>query len=244
MDKNGQGHRKMQISPPETGSPLIRLEAISKQFNSSGTVIEILNNLSFDIHAGETIAILGESGIGKSTFLHVLGTLEPLDQGKIIYNGMDISQFDSARLAAFRNSIMGFVFQFHYLLEEFTALENVMMPGLINRLKKKDIRNTAEEILMRVGLGHRLQHRVSQLSGGEQQRVALARALVLRPEILLADEPTGNLDKKNSKQIHDLLLELNKEFGMTIVVVTHNLHLADYMQRQLTLADGKLVDLK
>ena len=244
MDKTGQINQQQQAAVPETTPPLVRLQGISKQFQSSGTVIEILNNLCLDIHAGETIAILGESGIGKSTFLHVLGTLEPPDQGEIIFNGMDISRFDSARLADFRNRIMGFVFQFHYLLEEFTALENVMMPGLINGLKKKDIRKTAEAILERVGLKHRLQHRVSQLSGGEQQRVALARALVLRPDILLADEPTGNLDKKNSKQIHDLLLELNKEFGMTIVVVTHNLYLADYMKRQLTLADGKLVDLK
>ena len=244
MDKTGQINQQQQAAVPETTPPLVRLQGISKQFQSSGTVIEILNNLCIDINAGEPIAILGESGIGKSTFLHVLGTLEPPDQGEIIFNGMDISRFDSARLADFRNRIMGFVFQFHYLLEEFTALENVMMPGLINGLKKKDIRKTAEAILERVGLKHRLQHRVSQLSGGEQQRVALARALVLRPDILLADEPTGNLDKKNSKQIHDLLLELNKEFGMTIVVVTHNLYLADYMKRQLTLADGKLVDLK
>lgn len=244
MDKNGEGRKKTQNEASETGVPLIRLQGISKQFQSSGTAIEILNNLSFDIHAGETIAILGESGIGKSTFLHVLGTLEPADQGEIIYNGTDISRFDSTRLAGFRNSVMGFVFQFHYLLEEFTALENVMMPGLIKRLKRSEIQEAAALILTRVGLAHRLHHRVSQLSGGEQQRVALARALVLQPEILLADEPTGNLDKKNSKQIHELLLELNEEFGMTIVVVTHNLYLADYMRRQLTLSDGKLVDLK
>ncbi|MDZ7831199.1 MAG: ABC transporter ATP-binding protein [Desulfobacterales bacterium] len=244
MDKNGKRRQNFQDKAPETGAPLIRLQGISKQFQSSGAVIEILNNLSFDIHAGETIAILGESGIGKSTFLHVLGTLEPPDEGAIIYNGTDISGFDSTRLAAFRNSIMGFVFQFHYLLEEFTALENVMMPGLIKRLKRSEVQGVAESILSRVGLSHRLHHRVSQLSGGEQQRVALARALVLKPEILLADEPTGNLDKKNSRQIHDLLLELNEEFGMTIVVVTHNLYLADYMRRQLTLSEGKLVDLK
>ncbi|HMA84967.1 MAG TPA: ABC transporter ATP-binding protein [Desulfosalsimonadaceae bacterium] len=244
MAKNGKMSKPPKNVSPETGGPLIRLQGISKQFQNSGTAIEILNNLCFDIYAGETIAILGESGIGKSTFLHVLGTLEPPDQGEIIYSGTDISRFDSARLAGFRNSIMGFVFQFHYLLEEFTALENVMMPGLIKRLKRNDIRDAAESILTRVGLSHRLHHQVSQLSGGEQQRVALARALVLQPDILLADEPTGNLDKKNSRQIHDLLLELNKEFGMTIVVVTHNLHLADYMNRQLTLAEGKLVDLK
>src|SRR6056297_1901 len=244
MGKNNPASHQRQTTDSEAGAPLIRLQGISKRSDSSGTVIEILNDLSFDVHAGETIAVLGESGIGKSTFLHVLGTLDPPDQGQIIYNGIDVSTFDSARLAAFRNSIMGFVFQFHYLLEEFSALENVMMPGLIKRLGRKEVEAAAESILIRVGLKHRLQHRVAQLSGGEQQRVALARALVLRPDLLLADEPTGNLDKRNSKQIHDLLLELNKEFGMTIVVVTHNLYLADYMRRQLTLADGKLVDLK
>src|SRR6056297_4353873 len=155
---------------------LIRMKNVSKCFDSRGSAIEVLQSLSLDIRTSETLAVLGESGIGKSTFLHVLGTLEPPDQGEIIYSGTDISRFDSARLAGFRNSIMGFVFQFHYLLEEFTALENVMMPGLIKRLKRNDIRDAAESILKRVGLSHRLHHQVSQLSGGEQQRVALARA--------------------------------------------------------------------
>ncbi len=225
-------------------APLIRLKAISKKFSNSGVPIEILRSLDLDIRAGETLAILGESGIGKSTFLHVLGTLEPADQGEIIYRGADISRFDNGRLAAFRNKTLGFVFQFHYLLEEFTALENVMMPGLIQRMKRRQIREAAEAILIRVGLQDRLHHRIARLSGGEQQRVALARSLVLSPELLLADEPTGNLDKKNSQQIHELLQELNREYGMTMVVVTHNLELADYMQRQLTLVDGRLVDLK
>ena len=232
-------------APPGDGTgALIRMKNVSKRFDSSGSVIEILRSLNLDIRASETLAVLGESGIGKSTFLHVLGTLEPPDEGGLLYRGTDIAGFGNGRLAAFRNQVMGFVFQFHYLLEEFTALENTMMPGLIGRMKKKDIQQSAEAILLRVGLKDRLHHRVSRLSGGEQQRVALARALVLGPEILLADEPTGNLDKKNSRQIHDLLLELNSEMGMTIVVVTHNLELADYMQRRLTLIDGKLVDLK
>jgi len=235
-----------QSSPALTAAaPLIRLQSISKQFSSSGGgVIEILRSLNLDIYAGETLAILGESGIGKSTFLHVLGTLERPDNGEIIYKGGDVSRFDNGRLAAFRNQAMGFVFQFHYLLEEFSALENAMMPGLIKRIKRREIQEAAEAILVRVGLKDRLHHRVAQLSGGEQQRVALARSLVLGPEILLADEPTGNLDKKNSQQIHELLQELNSEFGMTIVTVTHNLDLADYMQRQLTLVDGRLVVLK
>ena len=226
------------------GDALIRMKNVSKRFDSSGSVIEILKSLSLDIRTSETLAVLGESGIGKSTFLHVLGTLEPPDEGELIYRGTDIAGFGNGRLAAFRNRTMGFVFQFHYLLEEFTALENTMMPGLIGRMKKNELRQSAEAILVRVGLKERLHHRVSRLSGGEQQRVALARALVLGPEILLADEPTGNLDKKNSRQIHDLLLELNSELGMTIVAVTHNLELADYMQRRLTLIEGKLVELK
>lgn len=236
-----QEQEDRQEAPPV---PLMKLRGISKRFSNSSSVIEILNDLSLEIHRGETIAVLGESGIGKSTFLHILGTLDSPDNGEIIYKGEDLSRFSRARLAAFRNQAIGFVFQFHYLLDEFSALENVMMPGLIKGLDRRKIKRSAKDVLDRVGLADRLNHRVAQLSGGEQQRVALARALVLNPPLLLADEPTGNLDKRNSQQIHELLLELNREFGMTIVAVTHNLHLAECMQRQLTLADGKLVDLK
>jgi lipoprotein-releasing system ATP-binding protein len=224
--------------------PIFRLRGISKRFAGRGGGIDVLNRLFLDIHAGETLSIVGESGIGKSTFLHVLGTLEPPDDGEILYKGADISRLDAQRLSAFRNEVIGFVFQFHYLLNEFSALENTMMPGMIRRLDMKTITEAAERILVRVGLKDRLHQRVSRLSGGEQQRVALARSLVLSPPMLLADEPTGNLDKKNSRQIHELLLELNSELGMTIVVVTHNQHLADLMQRQLTLVDGKLEDVK
>ncbi len=224
--------------------PLLSLVDINKSYRNNGAKIDVLSDLSADIFSGETIAIVGESGIGKSTLLHILGTLDRPDSGTLAYKNADVFEFDKKKLADFRNKTMGFVFQFHYLLSEFSALENVMMPGLIKGLKSDDIRQKAEAILIRVGLKDRLNHRVSDLSGGEQQRVALARALVLNPAILLADEPTGNLDKKNSKQVHDLLFELNEEFNMTIITVTHNMQLAEYMNRQMTLVEGKLVEIE
>lgn len=223
---------------------LIRLTRICKAYRSNGVAIDVLKDLSCDIAAGDTIAVVGESGIGKSTFLHVLGTLDRPDSGRLFYGGADVYAYDPETLARFRNSTIGFVFQFHYLLAEFSALENAMMPGLIRGDPRSGVREKAESILLRVGLKDRMRHRVSQLSGGEQQRVALARALVLTPDILLADEPTGNLDQKNSDQIHDLLLALNQEFNMTIVTVTHNMKLAGYMQRTMTLMDGKLKELE
>ena len=225
-------------------APLLSLVDISKSYRNNGAKIDVLSDLSADIFSGETIAIVGESGIGKSTLLHILGTLDRPDTGTLAYKNADVFEFDKKKLADFRNKTMGFVFQFHYLLSEFSALENVMMPGLIKGLKSEVIRQKAEAILCRVGLKDRLNHRVSDLSGGEQQRVALARALVLNPAILLADEPTGNLDKKNSKQVHDLLFELNEEFNMTIITVTHNMQLAEYMNRQMTLVEGKLVEIE
>jgi len=194
------------------------------------------------LNAGETLAVVGPSGIGKSTLLHILGTLDRPDKGKVLFKGEEVFEFDDAKLARFRNKSVGFVFQFHHLLPEFSALENAMMPALISGLSKDRAGEAAEMILGRVGLKERLFHRVAKLSGGEQQRVALARALVLKPDILLADEPTGNLDKKNSEQVHDLLLELNQELGMTLVVVTHNMELANYMSRRVTIIDGLLVE--
>ncbi len=221
----------------------IRLENISKSYVNSGANIEVLKDLTFDMEAGETIAVVGESGIGKSTFLHVLGTLDRPDRGSLLYKGADVFQYDSAGLADFRNRTMGFVFQFHYLLAEFTALENVMMPGLIQGYSRKGFKETAAAVLVRVGLKDRIHHLIGQLSGGEQQRVALARALVLNPDILLADEPTGNLDKKNSHQVHDLLMELNEEYNMTVVVATHSMNLAGRMKKKMTLIDGKLAEV-
>jgi lipoprotein-releasing system ATP-binding protein len=193
--------------------------------------------------AGETLAIVGASGIGKSTLLHILGALERPDSGTYCFNGDDIFGFDQVRLAQFRNETVGFVFQFHYLLPEFSALENTMMPVLIKGTRKKEAREIAEAMLVRVDLKDRLNFSAGKLSGGEQQRVALARALVLEPAMLLADEPTGNLDKRNSEHIHELLLELNDAFGMTLIVVTHNMELASYMSRSTTIVEGQLMEL-
>lgn len=223
---------------------LIVVRELCKGFNNSGSRIDILKGLNLDLNAGDTIAIVGASGIGKSTLLHLLGALDRPDSGTFLFQGEDVFLFDSLKLARFRNEFIGYVFQFHHLLPEFSALENAMMPGLIKGLGKKKARKAAESILVRVGLKDRLFYRVGKLSGGEQQRVALARALVLKPVVLLADEPTGNLDKKNSAQVHDLLLELNREFCVTLVVVTHNMELASYMSRRATIIDGKLVELE
>lgn len=229
---------------PVATDGFISLRDLHKGYNVTGARIEILRGVNFDILAGETLAVVGASGIGKSTLLHILGTLDRPDSGKLLVQGEDIFTYDDRKLARFRNRSVGFVFQFHHLLPEFTALENTMMPALINGMPRASARKDAERILVRVGLKERLVHRVTKLSGGEQQRVALARALVLNPRILLADEPTGNLDIDNSGQIHDLLMELNRELNMTMVVVTHNLELASLMARQVTIVEGRLVDME
>jgi len=221
---------------------LMRVRGISKSYETNGNRIEVLKGIDFDLQAGESVAVVGASGIGKSTLLHILGGLDRPDSGRLLYRGHDLLEFDAARLADFRNESIGFVFQFHHLLPEFNALENTMMPALIRGDSRQSAREAAEKILIRVGLAGRLRHPVSKLSGGEQQRVALARALILRPPLLLADEPTGNLDRKNSNQIHELLMELNSELSMTLVVVTHNMELADCMSREFTITDGKLTE--
>ncbi len=231
----------MGNSGPVSGS-LIIAKDLCKAFNNSGVRIEILNEANLNLAPGETVAVVGASGIGKSTLLHILGTLDRPDSGSLWFQGEDVFRYSNEKLSRFRNESIGFVFQFHHLLPEFSALENAMMPALIKGLNKETARNGAEALLVKVGLKDRLFHKVVDLSGGEQQRVVLARALVLNPLILLADEPTGNLDKKNSEQIHDLLMLLNQEFNMTMIVVTHNMELAAYMSRRVTITDGKLVE--
>ena len=227
-------------------SPAVKItvRGLVKTFATNGNLVEVIKGLDLDIYAGETLAVVGASGVGKSTLLHILGTLERPTGGKVIWEGEEVFTLDDRRLAAFRNRKVGFVFQFHYLLPEFDALENVMMPALIARVHKQQAREDAEAILVRVGLKHRLRHRVSTLSGGEQQRVAVARALVLKPEVLLADEPTGNLDPHSGAQVQELLLELNREQGLTSVIVTHNLELAQALTRQITLVDGKAMTVR
>jgi len=235
---NGMGDEKKLL--PDR---FLTVRDLCKSFDNSETRIDILKGVNLDMDAGQTLAIVGASGIGKSTLLHILGALDRPDSGAYFFNGDDIFVFDQIRLAQFRNDTVGFVFQFHYLLPEFSALENTMMPVLIKGMRKKEAREIAEAMLVRVNLKDRLNFRAGKLSGGEQQRVALARALVLKPAMLLADEPTGNLDKRNSEFIHDLLLELNDEFGMTLIVVTHNMELASYMSRTTTIVDGRLLEL-
>jgi len=229
------------VNSDSVSDHLIAARDIRKNFDNAGARIEILKDLYFNLDIGETIAVVGASGIGKSTLLHILGTLDRPDSGNLFFKGDDVFLFDNDKLARFRNEFVGFVFQFHHLLPEFSAIENTMMPALIKGLSKDNSSKAAEEILVRVGLRDRLFYRVGKLSGGEQQRVALARALILKPAILFADEPTGNLDKKNSEQVHELLLELNQELRMALVVVTHNLKLASCMSQSLTIINGKLV---
>jgi lipoprotein-releasing system ATP-binding protein len=223
--------------------PLISLQSVSKSFYSKKSKIEILNKACFEIFQGETIAVVGPSGIGKSTLLNLIGTLDKPDSGNFFFGNDDLSLYNDEKLACFRNLKIGFVFQFHYLLQGFSALENIMMPGLIAHKNKKKVEKSALNMLERVGLSSRVFHRVEDLSGGEQQRVALARALVMKPAILLADEPTGNLDQANSIEVHGLIDELNKELGMTVIVVTHNNQFARMMQKNVTIKNGKIIPI-
>jgi lipoprotein-releasing system ATP-binding protein len=223
--------------------PLIRARGVHKSFVTNGNQVDVLQDVSLDIQQKEMVAIVGASGVGKSTLLHVLGTLERPDRGDILYRGRDVFSYDDERLASFRNETIGFVFQFHHLLPEFNALENTMMPALIKGMSANEASQQAEAILVRVGLQDRLRHQVGELSGGEQQRVAVARSLVLKPFVLLADEPTGNLDRKTGETIHDLLISLNRDDGITAVIVTHNMKLAERLSRQVTLIDGRAVEV-
>jgi len=221
--------------------PLLRAEGIGKRFvTGEGATIEVLKDLSLEVQRGERLAILGQSGIGKSTLLYLLGTLDHPSEGRVWFEGEDVFARTGEALARFRNASLGFVFQFHHLLPEFSALENVMMPGLLRGLDFAAMRARAAAILEEVELSHRLLQPVGKLSGGERQRVAVARALVLDPPLLLADEPTGNLDPGTAERVGDLLLRLNASRGTALVVVTHNADLARRMGRSLVLTDGRL----
>jgi lipoprotein-releasing system ATP-binding protein len=222
------------------GTPFIRVEGLGKTYVMGEKRIEVLRDLSLEIAAGELVALTGPSGSGKSTFLNVLGTLDSPSAGRVSYDGRDAFAAGEEALATFRNQTIGFVFQSHHLLPEFTALDNAAMPGLIRRLPRAVAYAGAEEMLTLVGLADRLHHRPGELSGGEQQRVALARALSLRPRLLLADEPTGNLDAGTAEGIHALIADLNARLGITAVVVTHNLQLASMLPRRLRLSQGRL----
>jgi lipoprotein-releasing system ATP-binding protein len=204
--------------------------------------VDVLKGIDLTFNQGERAAIVGVSGVGKTTLLHILGTLDRPTTGKVLYRGKDIFTLNERELALFRNREIGFVFQFHHLLPEFNALENTMMPCLIQGISKKEAAFRAETILSLVGLKERLSHKPGELSGGEQQRVAVARALVLEPKVLLADEPTGNLDTKTGESVFHLLQELNQIKGVTLIVVTHNLKLASQLPRQINLADGKALE--
>jgi lipoprotein-releasing system ATP-binding protein len=220
--------------------PLLAIEGLSKAYLTGGRRLEVLQEVSLEIAAGEMVALTGPSGAGKSTFLHLVGALDAPTAGRILFEGRDLASLEEDDLARFRNESVGFVFQSHHLLPEFTAVENAMMPGLVRRLSRGVARRRAEESLARVGLSDRLEHRPGELSGGEQQRVALARALVLQPRLLLADEPTGNLDPQTAAGIHALLQELNRDLGITGVVVTHNETLAASLGRRIRLVAGQL----
>jgi lipoprotein-releasing system ATP-binding protein len=222
--------------------PLLRTEALSKSFTTGEGVIEVLRGVDLVIERGERLAILGQSGVGKSTLLHLLGALDHPTSGRVLFEDEDVFAKEPMSLARFRNQSLGFVFQFHHLLPEFSAVENVMMPGLLRGLAADTMRERATAILSEVDLSHRLGHPVGKLSGGERQRVAVARALVMDPPLVLADEPTGNLDPQTGERVGDLLFELNARRQTALVVVTHNERLAARLGRAVTLVDGRLED--
>lgn len=222
---------------------MIEIKNLSKSYFLNNKEIPVLKNISLSIKSSEMISITGTSGVGKSTFLHVLGTLDAPTSGSITYDSQNILNKPEAQIADFRNKNIGYVFQFHHLLSEFTALENVMMPLLMARLSSQKAKILAQEVLSFTGLSHRFDHKPGELSGGEQQRVALARALVAKPKILLADEPTGNLDETTGEEIIDLIQSYNNKFGLTVVLVTHNQKVSDKFASKLVLTKEGFVPL-
>ncbi|QJA06189.1 ABC transporter ATP-binding protein [Thermosulfurimonas marina] len=220
--------------------PAIEVRGLRKVFVHPEGELEILSGVDLSVAPGEKLAIIGPSGVGKTTLLHLLGGLERPTAGEIRHFGEDILSLSDETLSAFRNRHLGFVFQFHYLMPEFDTLENVMLPGLLGGIPREEVRARAAELLARLGLSHRLRHRIEDLSGGEKQRVAIARALLLGPRTVLADEPTGNLDPQSAREVTEILLQLNQKYATTLVVVTHNLRLAARMDRVLRLEAGRL----
>ncbi|HEX2735978.1 MAG TPA: ABC transporter ATP-binding protein [Polyangiaceae bacterium] len=221
--------------------PVVLVQDLKKSFLHMGNRLDVLRGIDLTIDYGEVLSIVGASGAGKSTLLHCIGTLDLPSSGRLWLAGEELTKLSGSRLATVRNRLIGFVFQFHHLLPEFNALENVMMPGLIGGRSRSEMRERAKRLLDVVGLSHRETHRPGELSGGEQQRVAVARALALEPQLLLADEPTGNLDSSTGDAVHDLFFQINREYGTTIVVVTHNPGFAQRMPRVVRMRDGRIV---
>ena len=220
--------------------PILIAENLFKNYYMNSTTVKVLKGIDLEIYKGEIIAITGPSGVGKSTLLHILGILDRPTKGRVLLGREDVFKYNDKKLAEYRNQKVGFVFQFHHLLPEFTALENVMIPGMIAGIDKDALSKRAVELLSEVGLAARISHKPNELSGGEQQRVAVARALINFPQLLLADEPSGNLDAESARSLHELLWKLNKEKNQTMVIVTHNLELASRADRIIELYDGRI----
>ncbi|MCC6502953.1 MAG: ABC transporter ATP-binding protein [Deltaproteobacteria bacterium] len=221
---------------------LIRTQGLKKSYGSPNKKVEVLRGIDLTIKRGETLAIVGSSGAGKSTLLNLLGGLDRPTSGEVYYEGSPVFRHDDKALAAFRNTTIGFVFQFHHLLPEFTALENVVLPALIGGVDKGEATERARGLLTGVGLGERLFHKPGELSGGEQQRTAIVRALMRSPSVILADEPTGNLDTRTGEEVFDILLEQNRTRGMTMIIVTHNERLAGRLTRRVRMVDGNIIE--
>lgn len=230
------------MSHHDPGTPLLQVKDLHKSFTLGSQTVEVLKGISLDLNRGEMLAMVGASGVGKSTFLHILGTLELPTKGTVWYENQDLFQLSEPALAEFRNRRIGFVFQFHHLLPEFTALENTYLPALIQRCPKEKAVEEAMTLLAEVGLAHRVHHKPGELSGGEQQRVAVARALVRNPDLVLADEPTGNLDTKTGEALFNLLKDLKQKRGTAFVIVTHNERLSRQADRLIHIQDGQIID--
>jgi len=228
--------------PPTKPTPLVQVDNLQRSFKMGNQTVHVLNGITMTIQRGEIVAIIGASGAGKSTLLHILGTLDRPTKGQVLFEGQDMFKASETALASFRNRRIGFVFQFHHLLPEFTALENAYLPALIQRIPEQTAIKTATALLSEVGLAHRLHHKPGELSGGEQQRVAVARALIRQPDLVLADEPTGNLDTQTGDELFELLRKLNQTHGTAFIIVTHNEKLSYQTDRLIHMQDGQILE--